>query len=257
MTTLSLERTTVATLTLNKPEVHNAFDEGLIKDMIAALEDVAQDDSIRVLVLKGNGKSFCAGADLNWMRKMAAYSQEENYQDSRALDRLMHTLNTLPKPTIAWVHGSAYGGGVGLIACCDVVLAEKSAKFCLSEVKLGLIPAVISPYVVHKIGVSQARRYFLTGEVFTASQAQIMGLVHEIGPLEELDTLLNKWTQALLQGGPIAQTQAKKLISDICNKPLDQPLRNDLARRIASIRVSPEGQKGLSAFLNKEKVSWG
>lgn len=245
-----------ATLTLNRPELHNAFDDLLIAELTAALRQLAANPAVRVVILAANGKSFSAGADLNWMRRMADYSDAENLADSRALAELMATLNHLSKPTIALVQGAAYGGGVGLVACCDIVIATPRASFCLSEVKLGLIPAVISPYVVAAIGERAARRYVLTAERFDAAEALRLGLVHEIVEEEALRGSAARFCTALLENSPAAISAAKELIFHVGRQPLGPELREETARRIAAIRASDQGREGLGAFLEKRKPSW-
>jgi len=245
-----------ATLTLNRPELHNAFDDALIAELTAALRQLEANPAVRVVILAANGKSFSAGADLNWMRRMADYSDAENLADSRALAELMATLNHLAKPTIALVQGAAFGGGVGLVACCDIAIATPRASFCLSEVKLGLIPAVISPYVVAAIGERAARRYCLTAERFDATEALRLGLVHEIVEEEALRGSAARFCTTLLENGPTAISAAKELIFEVARQPLGPELREATARRIASIRASQEGREGLSAFLAKRKPSW-
>ncbi|WP_207063588.1 enoyl-CoA hydratase/isomerase family protein [Motiliproteus sp. SC1-56] len=247
----------VATLTLNRPEVHNAFDDAIIAALIQHLEAVAENPEVRVLVLRSEGKNFSAGADLNWMRRMAENSFDDNMVDARGLARLMQLLNDLPQPTIALVQGAAFGGAVGLAACCDMVVATHASRFCLSEVKIGLIPAVISPYVVRAIGERQARRYFLTAETFDADLAQHWGLVHQVvAETAQLDAAAEALIAQLLGNSPQAIAQAKQLIDAVANRPTDAAVIEDTARRIAEIRVSAEGQEGLSAFLNKRKPSW-
>lgn len=245
-----------ATLTLNRPELHNAFDDSLITEMTALLKDFASDPQVRLVCLAASGKSFSAGADLGWMRRMADYSYEENLADSIALAELMSTLNGLSKPTICLVQGAAYGGGVGLIACCDIVLATERASFCLSEVKLGLIPAVISPYVIEAIGPRAARRYFISAERFSAERAQQLGLVHEIIPAEELAPAADRLTRLLLQNGPQAMAAAKQLVADVAAQPLNAELIADTAARICVTRAGAEGREGLSAFLEKRRPDW-
>lgn len=247
----------VATLTMNRPELHNAFDDTLIVGLTAELQRLAIDSRVRVVRLAGSGKSFSAGADLGWMRRMATYTREQNLDDALALARLMQTLNGLNKPTIALVHGAAYGGGVGLVACCDMALSVKQAGFCLSEVRLGLIPAVISPYVIAAIGERACRRYFQSAELFDATEACRLGLVHEV--VEDADALQERGEQLsnqLLQNGPHAMAEAKRLIAAVSGHLLDDELIVDTAERIADRRVSAEGQEGLSAFLEKRKPSW-
>jgi methylglutaconyl-CoA hydratase len=251
---LSLSGT--VTLTLNRPELHNAFDDALIAQLTQALKQLETDPQVRVVVLAANGKSFSAGADLNWMRRMAEYSYQQNLTDALALAELMRILNTLAKPTVAKIQGPAYGGGVGLVACCDFAIASEAASFSLSEVKLGLIPAVISPYVVNAIGERQARRYFLTAEPFSAHEAQRIGLVHEVVTPQELDAALAKLLATLAGNGPAAMVAAKDLARAVSRGPLDMVMIEDTARRIAEIRASAEGREGLAAFLNKRKPAW-
>jgi methylglutaconyl-CoA hydratase len=248
----------VAHLVMQRPEVHNAFDDGLIADLTAALAAVEADEGVRAVVLTGAGASFSAGADLRWMRGMAQASEEENREDSLRLAALMRRLQFLAKPTIARVNGAAFGGGVGLVACCDVAIAAEGAKFALSEVKLGLVPAVISPYVVAAIGLRQARRLFLTGEVFGAEAALAMGLLHEVVPAGELDAAIERVLGLLGKGGPLAQGEAKRLALGMGGMEPAAMERVDTANAalIARLRVSPEGQDGLSAFLEKGQPSW-
>lgn len=247
----------IATLTMNRPELHNAFDEILIDDLTDELKRLATDGRVHVVCLAGSGKSFSAGADLGWMRRMATYTREQNLDDALALAGLMQTLNGLNKPTIALVHGAAYGGGVGLVACCDMALAVRHAGFCLSEVRLGLIPAVISPYVIAAIGERSCRRYFQSAELFDATEACRLGLVHEV--VEDADALQKRGAQLcdqLLKNGPCAMAEAKRLIAAVSGHPLDDTLICDTAARIADRRVSTEGQEGLSAFLEKREPAW-
>ncbi|MFT5722451.1 MAG: methylglutaconyl-CoA hydratase [Motiliproteus sp.] len=247
----------IATLTLNRPEVHNAFDDQVIDSLIQHLEYVADDPAVRVLVLRSEGKNFSAGADLNWMRRMAGNSHQENLVDARGLALLMRCLNDLPKPTIALVQGAAYGGAVGLAACCDLVVATQASQFCLSEVRIGLVPAVISPYVVRAIGERQARRYFLTAEAFSATQAQNWGLVHELVEThEDLDAAKEALIKKLLNNSPCAIEAAKALITTVSSKSITADLIEATAICIADIRISAEGQEGLSAFLEKRKPNW-
>jgi methylglutaconyl-CoA hydratase len=256
---LSIEREgAVARLQMRRSEVHNAFDAQLIAELTQALELLDQNPSVRAVVLSGEGSTFSAGADLNWMRGMARASEAENREDSERLAKLMHTLNFLSKPTVARVNGSAYGGGVGLVACCDIAIAADGAKFCLSEVKLGLVPAVISPYVIAAIGARQARRYFLSAEVFGAEEAKRIGLLHEFVPGNELDAAVERVLHWLLKGGPLAQREAKQLVHKLGgDTPAAQTdIDRDNARLIARLRVSPEGQEGLSAFLDKRQPAW-
>lgn len=254
---LLLERAgPVARLRLNRPALHNAFDAALIAGLTAVLEGLAGDDGVRVVVLEGAGASFSAGADLNWMRGMAAASEQENRDDSLALARLMRVLDELPRPTIARVHGAAFGGGVGLVACCDIAMGAEGAKFGLTESKLGLLPAVISPYVIAAIGARQARRWFATAEVFDAAQAQRIGLLHEVVAADALDAAVERQVGLLLKAGPVASAQAKALVRDIAGRRDRDAIDADNAALIARLRVSPEGQEGLSAFLDKRAAAW-
>ncbi|MEX0921771.1 MAG: enoyl-CoA hydratase/isomerase family protein [Rhodovibrionaceae bacterium] len=246
----------VARLTLTRPEVHNAFNDQLIGELTQALRGLESDPRVRVVVLAAEGKSFSSGADLNWMKSMVGYSEQENLEDSRALAGLMRTLNDLSKPTVALVQGSAFGGGVGLVACCDIAIAVDSAKFALTEVKLGLIPSVISPYVVAAIGQRAARRYFLTGEPFTAKQACALGLIDRVVAAENLESSGAEVLELLLKAGPEAQAAAKDLIFTVSGRPVDDALVEDTARRIARIRVGAEGQEGLTSFFEKRRPDW-
>ncbi|NIA72014.1 enoyl-CoA hydratase/isomerase family protein [Pelagibius litoralis] len=246
----------VARITLTRSEVHNAFNDVLIAELTAVLEGLSRDDRVRLVVLSAQGRSFSAGADLNWMKAMAGFSEAENRDDALRLARLMQCLNELPKPTLALVQGAAYGGGVGLVACCDIVVAAEEAKFCLSEVKLGLTPAVISPYVVAAIGEAAARRYFLTAEAFSAWEAQRLGLVHEVVEGPALEQKGRQIAAALLDGGPKAQTAAKDLIFAVSKTGAQDVLIEETARRIAAVRASDEGREGITAFLEKRRPGW-
>lgn len=253
---LSLREGPVARLRLNRPELHNAFDAMLIAALTGALEAVAHDDSVRVVVLEGEGASFSAGADLNWMRGMAAASESANRDDALALARLMRALDELPKPTIARVHGAAFGGGVGLVACCDIAIGTPEAKFGLTESKLGLLPAVISPYVIEAIGARQARRWFATAEMFDAMEARRIGLLHDVVEAAALDAAVQRQIDLLLKAGPIAAASAKTLVRRVAAETNRNLLDSDNADLIARLRVSPEGQEGLTAFLDKRKPHW-
>jgi methylglutaconyl-CoA hydratase len=243
----------IGILTLNKAERHNAFDDVLIAEITAGLRDLDDDERVRAVVLSSTGKSFCAGADLNWMKRAAGYSREENLSDAHKLAELMFTLNELSKPTIARVHGPAYGGGVGLIAACDIAVATYDALFALTEVKLGIIPAVISPYV----GERYSRRYMLSAERFSAAEAYRIGLLHEIAPgVEQLDEAVGKILDSLLKNGPNAQAECKQLIRTVSDAPINDKTREQTAQRITRVRASPEGKEGLSAFLEKRKPAW-
>lgn len=246
----------VARLTLNRPERHNAFDDALIGELTVALECLGADAAVHVVVLDAAGESFSAGADLHWMRRMATQDEAANLADARALARLMQTLDGLPQPVIAQVQGAAYGGGVGLVACCDVVIAADSARFCLSETRLGLIPAVIAPYVVAAIGARQARRWCASAEAFDAATALGLGLVHEVVAPERLAARVDAVLATLAGNGPQAMREAKRLVRDVSARPVDAALIDDTARRIARIRASPEGREGVSAFLDKRTPAW-
>jgi methylglutaconyl-CoA hydratase len=248
----------VATVTLDRAAKHNAFDDQLIADLTEALLRLQQDDAVRVVVLTGEGASFSAGADMAWMRAMAQYSEDQNFDDALKLAELMSVLDGLRKPTIARVNGAAYGGGVGLVACCDIAICVDSAKFALTEVRLGLVPAVISPYVLAAIGGRQARRWFLTGEAFDAARAREMGLVHEVMPAASLDAAVAAQVEALLAGGPHALEAAKSLIARETGQTSSalRQVKKMTARLIAQLRVSAEGQEGLGAFLEKRKPRW-
>ena len=246
----------IATIRMNRPDVHNAFDDALIEALTLELRRVERLPEAKIVVLAANGKSYSAGADLNWMKRMAKYSREENLRDAAALAGLMRTLDGLGKPTIARVQGAAYGGGVGLVACCDIAIASTEASFSLSEVRLGLIPSVISPYVIAAIGERAARRYFLTAERFDAREALRVDLVHQVVDAGALDEAVAKMAGELLKGGPRAQAAAKKLIADVSRRPMDDGLSNETAKRIAEIRVTDEGREGVAAFLDKRKPNW-
>ncbi|MES2310839.1 MAG: enoyl-CoA hydratase-related protein [Pseudomonadota bacterium] len=255
---LSERRGAVAWLTLNRPQIHNAFDDELIAALTDALAQADADPAVRAVVLSGNGSCFSAGADLNWMRGMASASEQENREDSLRLARLMRNLQFLSKPTVARVNGAAYGGGVGLVACCDIAVGVDTAKFALSEVKLGLVPAVISPYVVAAIGLREARRLFITGEVFDAAVAARIGLLHAVVPPAELDEAIERQLYLLAKAGPLAQCEAKRLALRVGGADPAEAERIDAANAelIARLRVSAEGQHGLSAFLDKRAPAW-
>lgn len=246
----------VATISLNRPERHNAFDDQLIADLTQAFEQVASDEQVRIVVLASEGKSFSAGADLNWMKRMARYSYEENLADASALANLLRVLNFLPKPTIARVQGAAYGGAVGLISCCDMAVASTRASFCLSEVKIGILPATISPYVIAAIGQRAARRYFTTAERFDAIAAAQLGLIAKVVEASELDCAVNELINQLLANSPAAISAAKKLVFEVADQPISDRLIARTSELIAGIRVSDEGQEGLSAFLEKRTPAW-
>lgn len=251
----SLDERGVATLTLNRPEVHNAFDDALIAELNTAIDQFARHPEVRLLVLRSEGKSFSAGADLGWMKRMASYSREDNEKDAGELERLMRGLYDFPKPTLALVQGAAYGGAVGLVSCCDIALASDKASFSLSEAKLGLAPAVISPYVIAAIGARQASRFFLTAERFSAEQARDVDLVHEVCTPDALESRAAEFINTLLDNGPVALMACKALLRRI--SPADSPeIRHYTTTLIASLRTSQEGQEGLSAFFEKRAPAW-
>lgn len=246
----------VVTITLNRPDVHNAFDEGLIDKLNTIFRDISFDDTVRAVVLTGAGSSFSAGADLNWMRRMADYSLEENVADAMVLGRMMLALKDIPVPTIARIQGPAIGGALGLICACDIAIASDNAFFRVSEVKLGLVPAVISPYVLAAIGDRQASRYFLTAEKINTEEAVRIGLIHQCVEPEQLDQVIEDVLAALADNGPDAVVECKKMIAALTGLPLDERLVYETATRIANIRASDEGKEGVSAFLNKRRPDW-
>lgn len=253
---ITIDARGIATLTMCRGEMHNAFDDTMIADLTAKLKQLEEDNSVRVVVLAAEGKSFSAGADLNWMKRMAGYSYEENFEDAMGLGGLLETLNFLKKPTIAKVQGAAFGGGVGLVAACDMAVGSEYASFCLSEVKLGLIPAVISPYVVGAMGQRASRRYMLTAERFKADEALRFGLLHDVVGADELDGAVEKLIESLLTNGPASVAACKDLIFAVYNRPVDETVIKDTAQRIAKQRASEEGKEGLGAFLEKRKPAW-
>jgi methylglutaconyl-CoA hydratase len=252
----SIDAFGVANLTLNRPERRNAFDSALISGMTEALRRLDRNREVRIIVLSGAGQSFCAGGDVEWMRGMAGQSMEENISDANSLAELMRTLDRVSKPTVAIVNGVAYGGGVGLVACCDVVIASEEATFCLSEVKLGVIPAVIGPYVIRAIGPRQARRFIMSAELIHADHAREIGLVHEVVNQAELLAARDRLVETLLSCAPGAQAEAKSLVAFCQGRPIDEELTKEMARRIAAQRASAEGKEGLSAFLEKRFPNW-
>ena len=245
-----------ATVILNRPEVHNAFDEALIAALQEAFDGLGANSEVRCVVLAAEGKSFSAGADLNWKKRMAGYTHEQNMADAKALAAMLHSIATCPKPTIAQVQGPAYGGGVGLAAVCDIAIASAAAQFSLSEVKLGLIPATIAPYVVAAMGERMAHRYFVSGERFSAAKAHEIGFVHEVVEPDELTGAVDDMAATLMRNGPAAMAASKDLIFAVAGKPIDQAVLDDTARRIADIRASDEGREGIAAFLEKRKPEW-
>jgi len=247
----------VATITLQRPDVHNAFNDDLIWELNNAFSKLGQNPDVRVIILTGAGTSFSAGADLNWMKAAATYTEEQNKRDAMALSNMLASIKNCPKPTIAIVNGTAFGGGVGLVACCDIAVAVESAKFALSEVRLGLTPATIAPFVVAAIGQRFAGRYFLTAERFDAGDAVNIGLVHQTAPsLQEAFKLAHVHIKNILAGAPIAQADAKELIQFVSDEKITEELRSETANRIATRRASDEGKEGVSAFLEKRKPVW-
>ena len=251
-----IDRRGVASLILNRPEVHNAFDDVLIEQLSNALAALSDNDDVRVLKIIGRGKSFSAGADLNWMKRMAGYSHEENLEDAGKVADMWQALSSFPRPTLAVVHGNAFGGGIGLIACCDIAVASEVARFSLSEVKLGLIPATIGPFVVEAIGARQARRLFLSAERFDAATAMRLGLVHEVVSADKFDDAAEAIVSRLLENGPQAMAASKRLVSAVAHKPNDENVLADVAERIALQRATEEGREGVAAFLEKRPPSW-
>ena len=246
----------VAQVRLNNPDKHNAFDDEIIGELTEAFVAIVDNSNVRVMVLGSEGKSFSAGADLEWMKRMASYSYDENLRDASALALMLKTLNEIPQPTIARVQGTAFGGAVGLVSCCDMAVAASAASFSLSEVKIGLVPATISPYVIAAIGQRAARRYFVTAERFDAHRALQLGLVNEVVDAEQLDQEIDRLINTLLANGPEAVTGAKQLVFDVAGKPIDQQLIDATCETIAAIRVSEQGQEGLQAFLERRKPQW-
>ena len=246
----------VRTITLNRADRHNAFDDALIAELTLAFRAAGSDDGVRAVVLDSTGKSFSAGADLGWMKRMAGYSRSENLADAGALSDMLETIDTCPRPVIGVVQGAAYGGGVGLVACCDLVVAAETATFCLSEVKLGIVPAVISPYVVRAMGARAARRYAISAELFDAGRARDYGLVHEVVAADRLAETRDGWLARLAGNGPAAMAAAKALIRRAADEPIGPALRGWTAERIADIRAGDEGRDGVGAFLDKRKPKW-
>jgi methylglutaconyl-CoA hydratase len=247
----------IATVTLARPEVRNAFDAATITALHAAFIELGEDAQARVVVLAADGPAFCAGADLNWMREMAGYGDAENRDDGLKLARMLRAIANCPKPVIARVQGDAFAGGVGLVAACDLAAAVQSARFCLSEVRLGLIPATIAPHVLRAIGPRATQRYTLTAEVFDAATAAQLGLLHEVAPdAAALDAQVQQWCSALLAASPQALAAAKRLLADVAHRPLNEALLADTAERIAEARASAEGREGIAAFLAKRKPTW-
>lgn len=246
----------IARVTLTQPEKHNAFDDSVIADLTDAFDLVTEDPNIRVLVLSGEGKSFSAGADLEWMRRMSDYDEFENLTDAKSMANMLKTLNDCPKPTIARVHGAAYGGGVGLVACCDMALATENTKFCFSETKLGLAPSTISPYVINAISEKNARRFFLTAEVFDSYTAKEIGLINMVTNNNQIDIEIDGLINNLLENGPMAIAACKELINEVGRGKPKQSIIDYTANHIAKLRASDEGIEGLNAFLHKRKPIW-
>jgi methylglutaconyl-CoA hydratase len=259
MTTTTLDisrRGAVARVFLNRPDVRNAFNDAVIAELTAAFRTLGADASLRAIVIGGHGKAFCAGGDLNWMRAMADYSWEQNRADAQALADMLYTLYTCPIPLVGRVHGDCYAGGLGLAAVCDVLVAAEGMHFCLSEAKLGLLPATIGPYVVRALGEQASRRYFISAERFSAAEAHRLGFVHELATAETIDARVDAIVQVLVTNGPEAVKASKRLVQDLAGRPLTPELRADTARRIADIRASDEGKEGVQSFLNKRTPRW-
>ncbi len=246
----------VGRITLNRPDVRNAFNNEVIAEITQAFTELGARGDVRCIVLAAEGTAFCAGADLNWMRAMADYSREENLADAAKLAEMLRVIYECPKPTVARVQGDVYAGGMGLVACCDIAVSVESAGFCLSEVKLGLIPATISPYVIRALGARASHRYFLTAERFSAQEALRIGFVHEVVSADQLDDKVSEITQAIVKNSPNAVKVCKKLVQDVAGEEIGQPLIAKTVQGIADIRSSAEGREGVSAFLGKRKPSW-
>ncbi len=246
----------IATVVLSRPDVRNAFNDEVIAELSQAFIQLGDDPQVRAIVLMAEGPAFCAGADLNWMRRMADYSREENEQDAEKLAFMLRTIYECPKPTIARVQGDVYAGGMGLVACCDMAVSVDTANYCLSEVKLGLIPATIGPYVIRAMGPRASHRYFLTAERFSAQQAQRIGFVHEVVPADQLDATVSTWVQALLAASPNAIKECKKLVQYVADRDITRLLIDHTVKAIADIRASDEGKEGVQSFLNKRKPAW-
>ena len=257
-TTLDIRRVSphVAEVWLNRPEVRNAFNDGVIQELTAVFTTLGADADLRAIVLGGRGKAFCAGADLSWMRSMADYSWEQNHADAAGLAQMLWTVWSCPVPVVGRIQGDCYAGGLGLAAACDVLVAADSVNFCLSEAKLGLLPATIAPYVVRALGEQASRRYFVTAERFSAAQAHSLGFVHELVALDGLDAKVAEVVAALVANGPAAVKACKQLVKDVAGQPISAALREETARRIADIRASAEGREGVQAFLNKREPHW-
>jgi methylglutaconyl-CoA hydratase len=246
----------VARVFLNRPEVRNAFNDSVITELAETFTRLGNDPGLRAIVLGGHGKAFCAGADLNWMKSMAGYGWEDNRADATRLAEMLWAVYVCPLPVVGRLQGDCYAGGMGLAACCDVLVASEGMHFCLSEAKLGLLPATISPYVIRAMGEQAARRYFVTAERFSAAQAHAMGFVHEVVTADALDAKVDEITALLVANGPAAVKACKRLVQDFAGRDITQDLRAETARRIADIRASDEGREGVQAFLNKREPAW-
>ncbi|MEO8279358.1 MAG: enoyl-CoA hydratase/isomerase family protein [Ideonella sp.] len=246
----------VAKVYLNRPDVRNAFNDGVIAELRSCFAELGADASLRAIVLGGHGKAFCAGADLNWMRAMAGYSWDENQTDAQALADMLWTVYSCPVPVVGRIHGDCYAGGMGLAAVCDVLVASENVNFCLSEARLGLLPATISPYVIRMLGEAASRRYFLTAERFDARRAHALGMVQEVCTADALDATVDQLVSALVANGPMATRACKRLVQDVAGRDIDADLRAQTARRIADIRASDEGREGLQSFLGKRPPAW-
>jgi len=257
-TTLDIRRPSphVAEVWLDRPDVRNAFNDGVIAELTQAFRTLGADGTLRVIVLGGRGKAFCAGADLNWMRAMAGYGWQENQADAARLAEMLWTIYDCPLPVVGRVHGDCYAGGVGLAAVCDVLVAADGVQFCLSEARLGLLPATIAPYVVKALGEQASRRYFISAERFSAAQAKALGFVHELVAADALDARVAEIVALLAANGPAAVKACKRLVHDVAGRPIDAALRADTAHRIADIRVSAEGREGVASFLGKREPGW-
>lgn len=258
MSTLEILRPTphTAQVWLNRPDVRNAFNDGVIAELTQAFAELGADPQLRCITLAGRGKAFCAGADLHWMKAMAGYDWDANRADAQALADMLHAIYSCPVPVVGRIHGDCYAGGVGLAAVCDVLVAAQGVQFCLSEARLGLLPATIGPYVLKALGEQASRRYFITAERFSAEEAHRLGFVHECVPAEALDSRVQDLVQALVNNGPAAVKACKKLVQDVAGRPISGELRADTARRIADIRVSDEGKAGIRSFLDKTTPPW-
>ena len=256
MATLNIQTGAVATVTLNRPEVRNAFNDEVITELTQAFTQLGHDDQVCAIVLAASGSAFCAGADLNWMRRMADYTHAENLADAAALAEMLRVIYTCPKPTVARIQGDVYAGGMGLVAACDMAVSVDTANYCLSEVKLGLYPATISPYVIRAMGARAAHRYFLTAERFDAAEALRIGFVHAVVPAEQLDDKVNEFTKALVTASPNAVRECKALLQDVAGQEIDAALIARTVQGIARIRASAEGKEGVQSFLQKRKPDW-